>query len=101
MRQINLFLGRIASWLVRGYQLLISPWMPPSCRFFPTCSEYSRISYIRHGFLKGTWLTVARILRCNPWNPGGYDPVPPLKGQAEDGPEIYVIRYDREKRRGE
>jgi putative membrane protein insertion efficiency factor len=86
---MNRLLGIVASWLVRGYQLLISPFLPASCRFYPTCSEYSRVSYLRHGFLKGTWLTVTRILRCNPWNPGGYDPVPPLPGKRADTPATY------------
>jgi putative membrane protein insertion efficiency factor len=90
MRSINLFLGKLASYLVRGYQLLISPLMPPSCRFFPSCSEYSRVSLIRHGLIRGLWLTATRILRCNPWNHGGWDPVPPLPGKPEDPPEMYA-----------
>lgn len=87
---MNLLLGRFASWIVLGYQKVISPFLPPSCRFYPTCSEYSRVSFIRHGFLRGLWLSVTRIVRCNPWNPGGFDPVPPLGGETEDTPEIYL-----------
>jgi len=87
---MNRAFGKLASYLVAAYQRFISPLMPPSCRFFPTCSEYSRVSLVRHGFLKGMWLTVRRICRCNPWNPGGWDPVPPLPGQPEDSAELYV-----------
>jgi len=62
--------------LVRGYQRLISPMFPPSCRFTPSCSQYSYDAISKHGIVKGLWLSVKRIGRCNPWNPGGYDPVP-------------------------
>jgi putative membrane protein insertion efficiency factor len=63
-------------WLVRGYQLCISPFLPPSCRFHPTCSCYAIEALERHGVLKGGWLALRRIGRCHPWNPGGHDPVP-------------------------
>ena len=65
----------LARVLIRGYQLMISPWFPPSCRFTPTCSHYALQSYEQYGFLKGTLMTVWRVLRCNPWfGHGGYDP---------------------------
>lgn len=63
-------------WLVRLYQLLMSPLLGPRCRFHPTCSQYALESLYRHGGLKGTWLAFRRIIRCHPWNPGGVDPVP-------------------------
>jgi putative membrane protein insertion efficiency factor len=63
--------------LVRGYQLLLSPFFGRQCRFYPTCSEYAREAIDRHGSLKGSWLAVLRIVRCGPWHPGGVDPVPP------------------------
>ena len=63
-------------WLVRGYQLFISPFLPPSCRFHPTCSCYAIEALQRHGALRGGWLALRRIGRCHPWNPGGHDPVP-------------------------
>ena len=63
-------------WLVRVYQLVISPMTPPSCRFYPSCSSYAITALERFGPLKGTWLTVRRLLRCHPWNPGGVDHVP-------------------------
>lgn len=61
---------------VRFYQRFISPTMPPSCRFYPTCSEYTLQAIAKYGALKGTWLGVKRIGRCHPFHPGGYDPVP-------------------------
>ena len=62
--------------LIKFYQLCISPLKPPSCRFTPTCSQYALEALGKHGFFKGTYLAAWRILRCNPWNRGGYDPVP-------------------------
>jgi putative membrane protein insertion efficiency factor len=62
--------------LIRGYQRFISPLFPPSCRFYPSCSEYTYQAIEKHGALRGGWLGVRRISRCHPWNPGGYDPVP-------------------------
>ncbi|MCD6161257.1 MAG: membrane protein insertion efficiency factor YidD [candidate division Zixibacteria bacterium] len=61
--------------LVRLYQIIISPLFPNSCRFYPSCSEYTRQALITHGAIKGTALGMWRILRCNPWGKGGYDPV--------------------------
>lgn len=62
--------------LVRFYQNCISPFTPPSCRFTPTCSQYALESLRKYGPWKGLWLTIKRILRCNPWGGSGYDPVP-------------------------
>ncbi|MCX7897537.1 MAG: membrane protein insertion efficiency factor YidD [Rhodocyclaceae bacterium] len=62
--------------LVRLYQWLVSPLLPPSCRFSPSCSEYAAEALSRHGLFKGLWLSLRRLLRCHPWHPGGYDPVP-------------------------
>ncbi|AZB44092.1 membrane protein insertion efficiency factor YidD [Bacillus sp. FJAT-42376] len=65
--------------LIRFYQKFISPMTPPSCRFYPTCSNYGLEAIQKHGAIKGSWLTVLRILRCNPMHPGGFDPVPEKK----------------------
>lgn len=62
--------------LVRGYQVSISPLLPPSCRYFPSCSAYAVEALEKHGALKGSWLAARRILRCHPFATGGYDPVP-------------------------
>ena len=67
---------RIALLLIRGYQGTISRVLPSTCRFEPSCSEYGFQAIEKHGLLKGGWLTVKRIGRCHPLNPGGYDPVP-------------------------
>jgi putative membrane protein insertion efficiency factor len=66
----------IAEKIVRGYQLLISPVLGPRCRFHPTCSEYCREALSRFGLLRGGWLSMRRIVRCQPLCSGGYDPVP-------------------------
>jgi uncharacterized protein len=63
--------------MVRGYRIFISPLLLPCCRFYPTCSTYAIAALEIHGPLRGSWLTVKRISRCHPWQPGGYDPVPP------------------------
>lgn len=62
--------------VIKAYQLLLSPLTPPSCRFHPSCSTYAVTALTRFGPLKGGWLTVRRLGRCNPWNPGGVDHVP-------------------------
>jgi len=62
--------------LVRGYQRYISPGLPPSCRFCPSCSQYALEALQRHGALKGSLLAARRLTRCHPFNPGGEDPVP-------------------------
>lgn len=62
--------------LIRFYQRLLSPWLPPSCRFVPSCSQYGFEAIARYGIVKGGWLALTRIVRCQPFNPGGYDPVP-------------------------
>ncbi len=62
--------------LIRLYQMTLSKMLPPSCRFEPSCSRYTYQAIGKYGLIKGSWLGFKRILRCNPFNPGGYDPVP-------------------------
>ena len=69
-------LVRPLQWLIRGYQIAISPMLGNRCRYFPSCSEYAIDALEMHGIFKGGWLGVRRIGRCHPWQPGGYDPVP-------------------------
>jgi len=67
---------KIAIMLLDGYRYAVSPFLGPHCRFYPSCSEYSREAIQRHGFAQGLWLTIRRLARCNPWHCGGHDPVP-------------------------
>jgi putative membrane protein insertion efficiency factor len=69
-------MDRLALGLIRLYQLVISPLLPPACRFIPTCSAYGHEAIQRHGFWRGSWLAARRLARCHPFSPGGYDPVP-------------------------
>jgi putative membrane protein insertion efficiency factor len=69
-------LQRSLMGVVRGYRLLLSPWLGSSCRFEPTCSAYALQALEQHGAAQGSYLTVHRLLRCGPWCAGGHDPVP-------------------------
>lgn len=73
-------MSTLLRWLLRAYQLTISPLMGPRCRFYPSCSNYALEALQVHGAGKGSLLAVKRICRCHPWNDGGYDPVPPAGG---------------------
>jgi putative membrane protein insertion efficiency factor len=74
----RLVVARALIVLIRLYQLTISRLLAPVCRFEPSCSRYAAICLEHHGALRGSYLAVRRLLRCHPWNPGGYDP-PPLR----------------------
>ena len=67
---------QVVTTALRGYRYLISPLLGPTCRFYPTCSSYAIEAIERHGITRGIWLTLRRLIRCNPWHPGGVDVVP-------------------------
>ena len=67
---------RLLHWLIRFYQIAISPLLGPRCRYIPTCSQYSLEAVHTHGAVRGVWLATKRICRCHPWGGSGYDPVP-------------------------
>ncbi|WP_017327579.1 membrane protein insertion efficiency factor YidD [Synechococcus sp. PCC 7336] len=73
-------------WAIRGYQKGLSPLLPASCRFWPTCSQYALESIQKFGALKGSYLGLRRICRCHPWHPGGVDPVPDSWAEAMGRP---------------
>lgn len=79
------FLKKILLAAIRFYQKYISPGLPRTCRFYPTCSEYSKRAIQEHGAIKGMYLGIKRVLRCHPLNSGGFDPVPGR--DDEDGGE--------------
>lgn len=85
---------RILMGLVRGYRLMLSPWLGSACRFNPTCSVYALEALERHGATIGSYLTVARLARCHPWCAGGHDPVP------ENAPRLFrrLIQSPSEKK---
>lgn len=69
-------LGAVMIGCLRFYQGAVSPFLGPRCRFYPSCSEYAAEAISKHGPWRGAWLGIKRVLRCHPWNAGGYDPVP-------------------------
>jgi putative membrane protein insertion efficiency factor len=75
-RQHHVGIAGLLRGAIRAYQLLISPLLPPSCRFLPTCSDYACEAIGRHGALRGLALAAWRLARCHPWGGSGYDPVP-------------------------
>jgi len=82
---------------IRFYRVAISPVLPPSCRFHPSCSAYAVEALRVHGAARGLWLAARRLGRCGPWHPGGLDPVPPRRGSADSA----AAEGDRASRTGE
>ena len=81
---VSRVVGGVLILFVRAYQVVLSPHIGNCCRFEPSCSAYCIEALRTHGVFKGCWLTFRRILRCRPFGPSGYDPVPPGKRQTED-----------------
>jgi len=81
-------MNRLLVWLLRGYQLLVSPMLGQNCRFYPTCSNYAVEAVKVHGAARGGWLALRRLGRCHPWHEGGVDLVPrdDADGQAHSSP---------------
>ncbi len=81
VRRPTSLLARILLAPIVAYRRWVSPALPARCRFHPSCSTYAVEALTTHGALRGTWLTVRRILKCQPFHPGGYDPVPPARAK--------------------
>ena len=79
--------ARLLAALVHAYRVVVSPLLGPRCRFAPSCSAYAIEALRTHGALRGSWLTVRRLVRCHPFNRGGVDPVPPANQAAPAPPE--------------
>ena len=73
---VSRILGWVITAIIRGYQLCVAPILPPSCRYYPSCSHYAAEAVERHGPMRGLGLALRRLLRCHPWGGAGYDPVP-------------------------
>ena len=71
----------VAALLIRLYQWTVSPLLGPTCRFYPSCSQYALQAVLRFGVVKGGWLTLSRLCRCHPWGSHGFDPVPDLRDE--------------------
>jgi len=82
--------GATMQAIVRAYQLMLSPVLPPSCRFLPTCSDYAIEALAEHGPWRGSGLTIRRLARCHPWGGTGYDPVPPHPSATADRDRRHV-----------
>lgn len=78
-------------FVIELYRTMISPLRPPCCRFSPTCSQYAVEALTEFGFLRGSWLAVVRLVKCGPWHPGGWDPIP-LRCDAAD--DAVTLRSD-------
>ncbi|MFC0135708.1 membrane protein insertion efficiency factor YidD [Massilia eurypsychrophila] len=77
-------MNKLLVWLLRAYQLLLSPMLGQSCRFYPTCSNYAIEAIRTHGAARGAWLSTRRVCKCHPWHDGGVDLVPPVVPPARD-----------------
>ncbi|WP_441958797.1 membrane protein insertion efficiency factor YidD [Mycolicibacterium houstonense] len=76
IRRAGAVVARGAIFVIQLYRHAISPYRPPSCRFMPTCSQYAVDAFTEYGLFRGAWLSLIRLLKCGPWHPGGWDPIP-------------------------
>ena len=83
MEKVSVALRKIPIGIIKLYQIVLSPMIGPTCRFNPSCSYYAIDAITKHGLIKGSWLSLKRILKCHPLNHGGYDPVPEKKQNKE------------------
>lgn len=83
-------------FLLHGYQRWVSPALPPTCRFYPTCSAYAVEALQVHGVIRGSWLAFRRLLRCGPWHPGGIDRVPPVRDARTRQAQVHPVQDHHE-----
>jgi putative membrane protein insertion efficiency factor len=76
--------------LLRAYKRVVSPWLPPSCRYVPTCSDYAMEAVERYGAFRGSWMAAMRVLRCHPFAQGGYDPVQPAERSTSIAKQVEI-----------
>lgn len=76
MKKLSEIFVKIVLYVIKGYQILLSPFLPDSCRFIPSCSHYAYQAILRYGIIKGGGLSLKRLIKCHPFHPGGFDPVP-------------------------
>ena len=69
-------MARVLMWMIRAYQVMLSPFFGQQCRFYPTCSQYALEAINRHGAIVGGYYVIRRLMRCHPWHVGGHDPIP-------------------------
>ncbi len=94
MNFLKLLPRRIAMGLIKVYRYCLSPIMARHCRFYPSCSSYAQEALEHHGFLKGSFLTLKRLLRCHPWHPGGFDPVPAPSDKQHRSSDDHIHHQD-------
>ena len=86
-------MNKLLVWILRAYQLVLSPMLGQNCRFYPSCSSYAIEAIRTHGSARGSFLAARRVCRCHPWNDGGLDPVPPKLN--EGGPDPVPPKHDK------
>ena len=87
--------ARLVVRAIGVYQAFVAPFLPPACRFAPTCSEYARLAIAERGLVRGGWLAIRRLARCQPFDPGGYDPPPSVECAPGPDPRVAVTATER------